>query len=201
MKAPKSPAFVPSILRVFGKATNLTPNKEIDVEAILPDIIRDAGYDPDNLAQYGMLDPVKEGWVRKGHLNPVGLDRKIRIALVTLHRDVKPALTVLFHKRKGTWGLTKTGVAKARTLLRHLPTLPPVKPRKPVDMTLLTLPISRPRTYGPVEVKSRRGRTPDINTPVVKTLDALWACKKALTGLPKVNQKIIIAELSDFISK
>lgn len=115
---PSNKTFIEPMLKVLGRKTGFKEgvyvhNKELHVE-----IVKEAGFDPDNLEQYGKPE---DGWTMWGqHPLKDGLARRIWYA----HRECfydkarkkgMPKLTTRGPKR-GTWGLTKLGAEKAKAL-------------------------------------------------------------------------------------
>ena len=118
IKAPVGQSCVPTpatfrdpLLRQLGKAVFLKPNIPVDREALLHAVIRDAGYDPENLSQYG---PPEEGWFLRGKKKPEGFSRKVTLAVWGLSQ-LKPQ-PLIKQTQFGFICLTELGVIHARKL-------------------------------------------------------------------------------------
>ena len=110
---PPSPRhFHSAILKVLGKAVR--PGQVVYYDTVLDPIIKVAGFDPENLAQYG--DPAK-GWRKEGRCSPPGFYRQIHIAVRYLSQSPKCKVKLCrFGDRRGWWGLTKEGSHQAAAL-------------------------------------------------------------------------------------
>jgi len=119
LKPPKPSHYHDPILKVLGQHVGFKSGVFVSSNAILPDIIREAGYDPDNLEKEG--DPAL-GWTMEGQ-SPAGFRRQVSIAhrrFYSTKGTVKlpkgqPALTLLSTPR-GKMALTEEGVKKAKEL-------------------------------------------------------------------------------------
>lgn len=113
-RLPTPVTFRKSLLIVLGtqvglKADHFVPgNRDMQLA-----IIREAGFDPDNLAQYG--DPA-QGWRLDGITNPPGFLRHVVLSYGDSRRKQNPPLTIA--GAKGQWGLTEAGVTLARSFIR-----------------------------------------------------------------------------------
>jgi hypothetical protein len=90
----------------LAKLTQRQPGVFIPHTEIVTAVLRDMGYDPDNLAAHG--DPAL-GWRRGGPQSPPSIDRQITICFYGLVRKGKYPLCAYGPKR-GLWGLTADGV-------------------------------------------------------------------------------------------
>jgi len=112
---PRPKALREPLLAVLGQLTGYAPGVFVDSSLVLDEVIREAGFDPDDL-------PV--GWDRTARLNGAGIDRNIGFAFRYGYHISQPALTMRGSK-VGQWGLTSHGVAHLQQLLPH----PLPKPR------------------------------------------------------------------------
>lgn len=103
------------LLKVLGRLTGYQPGVYVEMTDVLDDVIREAGFDPDNLPR---------GWDRTARSsggNGAGIDRNISFAFRYGYRNSTPALTMK-GDRAGQWGLTDHGIAHVKRLLpRPLP--------------------------------------------------------------------------------
>ena len=103
------------LIKVLGHAVGQVSGVFVNFEALLDDVLREAGFDPD--------DP-PAGWNRSARAPDgrlLGVDRNICYAFRYAYRNCTPALTMKGPKA-GLWGLTEHGVAVALGLLpRPLP--------------------------------------------------------------------------------
>jgi len=124
VRPPGPTHFIQPVLKALGKATNFTAGVFVPNQPVLVDAVREAGFDPENLSQYG--DPAL-GWKMpgKGPKNPEGLKRR---AWRAFHRVAWRGHTkepyALSGPEKGLWGMTEAGVVEARRLCG----LPELKP-------------------------------------------------------------------------
>lgn len=120
--APKPPSlshYIEPLLKVLGQRVGFKAGVFIPNKDIIPDIIREAGFDPDNLEQYG--DPGM-GWSYEGQ-KPAGFRRQVSLAHRKLYSKTgtvklpkgQPQLTMT-GKPRGQMALTDEGVAKAKEL-------------------------------------------------------------------------------------
>ena len=125
---PSPQQFTPHLIKQLGKATDFKSGILVSSADILPDVIRDAGYDPDNLSQYG---DQKDGWQRPGRDKPNGFDRRIWYSYRRLHWRSQNPMVLTGHR--GKWGLTDAGVALAEKLCpRPLPAPSPALFHEPI---------------------------------------------------------------------
>ena len=104
--------FRNSLLTVLAEQVGLEPNVLVPCDRTLQlKIIREAGFDPDNLIEYGTPE---EGWRLEG-LSPVGFILRVFFCYAYLHRTNTTPLTIA--GTRGQWGLTEEGIALARPLV------------------------------------------------------------------------------------
>lgn len=112
--APRPRQLRDPLLRVLGRHTQFKPNVFVPMSSVLDDVIREAGFDPDNLpAQWG-----RDSKSRANNGEGAGIYRNISFAFRYGYRDYNPALTVRGPKMRD-WGLTETGVQAVQALLAH----------------------------------------------------------------------------------
>jgi len=105
--------FRDPLLRILGIATQLTPNVFIPFnDDLIHQVIADAGFDLDNLAQYGTPE---QGWNLSNQTKPASLVRRVALCYRFSHKINVP-LTVAGGTR-GQWALTEAGVEAALDLL------------------------------------------------------------------------------------
>ena len=108
---PSASHFADPLVLSLGRAVGFKAGVFVQGSSVLAAIIQEAGYDPENLSQYG--DPNK-GWRLGGRGPTAGFRRRIQRAF----RNTKQCSTPLTMKGpgRGSWGLTKAGVVRARAL-------------------------------------------------------------------------------------
>ena len=109
-RPPSAFHFVEPLITALGKATKFKSGVFVRGCSVLDDIIRGAGYDPKNLAQYG--DPAL-GWRLSGW-KPLGFRRRVQRTFWNARTCKNPLVTK--GPETGLWGLTEAGVARARLL-------------------------------------------------------------------------------------
>jgi len=116
LRPPVSSDYYPSLLKALDTLTKRQPGVFVSHRDVTTLTIREMGYDPDNLAQYGDPDM---GWRRGGAHAPPGMDRIIWFAMRNLSWRKKEPLCVYGppDPNQGTkpsptclWGLTEAGV-------------------------------------------------------------------------------------------
>jgi len=110
--------FIEPLLKVLGRKVNFKPGVFVNRKEVIHDAIREAGFDPDNLAQYG--DPDK-GWKFSGQ-KPMGFQRRVWLAHRKCYDQGKGWLPkgqvplTLKGKKRGYLALTEAGAEKAKAL-------------------------------------------------------------------------------------
>lgn len=68
--------FVDPLLKVLGQKTSFKPGVFLNPKDVVPDVIREKGFDPTNLSQYGKPE---DGWTYRGE-KPAGMSRNVSLA-------------------------------------------------------------------------------------------------------------------------
>jgi hypothetical protein len=107
---PNQGDFVRPLLLSLGRATNLTPGVGVDSKVLIPEVLREAGVDPDN---------IPAAWLGNGRSN--GIRRAVQFCYLALKRGLytiaKPDPLTDAGDKRGWWALTQAGVDAATTLL------------------------------------------------------------------------------------
>jgi len=123
---PPNLTFIRPLLIVLGRLTNFKDDVFLDRMTVIPDTMREAGIDPDDLAKHGIPE---HGWRMMGQKQKDGHEDGFVRRIYYAHRNARdkryfprkgefkgmPFLTSLGPKR-GHWGLTKEGVKVAKQL-------------------------------------------------------------------------------------
>lgn len=107
---PSPRVFQEPLLTVLARSSSGCEYVEV-TESVVDDIIREAGYDPDALSQYG---PPEAGWHKLGYSRnrkgqPEGLARRITRAALSLATKRTIPLLHMLKDRKRLWKLTEAG--------------------------------------------------------------------------------------------
>jgi len=103
------------LIKILGKVTRFRASKLVPMSAVVPDMVREAGFDPDHLGDYG--DP-KDGWRIKGNTPPSGFNRRAALAYYHAHADHPKNPLSIQASHRGHWGLTRAGIAASKLLCR-----------------------------------------------------------------------------------
>lgn len=106
LRPPTPRHYRASLLKTLAKLTQRQPGVFVPHTEVVNAVLRDMGYDPDNLGAHG--DPAL-GWRRGGAQTPASIDRQIGICFYHMVRKAKFPLGA-YGPRKGFWGLTADGV-------------------------------------------------------------------------------------------
>ena len=98
------------LILVLGRHTKFTPHVFVESTLLTNDVIREAGYDPDDVpSEWADRTPGVYGGRDRG------ISHCIHVAFRYGYRDFRPALTIR-DAQTGLWGLTEAGAAHALTL-------------------------------------------------------------------------------------
>lgn len=104
-RPPRCSAYYGAILKILKSSTERTPDVFVPHHDVVLAVVREMGYDPDNLAQYG--DPAL-GWRLGGPSKPYGMNRLVCVAFGQMIRKKIPLCS--YGENRGQWGLTKAGI-------------------------------------------------------------------------------------------
>jgi len=111
MKIPTGRSFYNSLLLTLAEKTKHKPLEFVPCQDLYGPVILGAGFDPDNLEQYG---PPEEGWRRTGRV-PAGFNTRVARASYALKKPtLSRAILIAKSNIRGYWGLTQAGVREAR---------------------------------------------------------------------------------------
>lgn len=113
-KPPTYSHFNNPLVKVLGLRTNFETGAYVFNRDVYDDIIREAGFDPDNLTAYGFE---ADGWRRKGR-SPAGLERNVSLCFRFMRKRPKKGSSpfVVQGDKKGQWGLTPEGIQRSLEL-------------------------------------------------------------------------------------